>query len=233
MTRYWDVEVEADKYSYVHAAVKAGYSILTYDRLGTGLSDKPDAYSIVQAPLQLEILRKLTIMARNGDLAEAAKSHFAQHIILPNFTKFVHIGHSFGSTLTNALQARYPRLSDGAIQTAWLLSDHFGVFSQAAFGYQYARENDPNKFKDRGSGYIVTGTKNSFQQLFLAEDSLDPKLLEYGNSIKQPGTVGEGSPTELIFGLPALNFTGPQLVRESRFIVTLRCLIVALYQVEI
>ncbi|RDW65108.1 hypothetical protein BP6252_10759 [Coleophoma cylindrospora] len=207
--RYWDLELESDTYSYVRAAVKAGYSILTYDRLGTGLSDKPDAYNIVQAPLQVEILKSLTILARNGELTKAAKPHFADGLAVSNFTKIVHIGHSFGSTVTNALQAQYPELSDGAIQTSWLVNEHLGAFGQAAFGYEYARENDPMKFNDRGSGYIVVGTKNSFQQLFLAKALLDPKMLDYGNSIKQPGTVGEGAPTELIIGLPVIDFKGP------------------------
>ncbi|KAK5241614.1 hypothetical protein LTS06_012004, partial [Exophiala xenobiotica] len=64
--RYWDPELDRENQSYVEASLKAGYSILTYDRLGAGRSDHPDAYSVVQAPLELEILRQLTLMARNG-----------------------------------------------------------------------------------------------------------------------------------------------------------------------
>ena len=67
-SRYWDSKYQPEKYSYVDATLKAGYSILTYDRLGTGQSDHPDAYDVVQAPLELEILRQLTLMARNGTL---------------------------------------------------------------------------------------------------------------------------------------------------------------------
>jgi hypothetical protein len=44
-SRYWDSEYQPEKYSYVDATLKAGYSILTYDRLGTGQSDHPDAYN--------------------------------------------------------------------------------------------------------------------------------------------------------------------------------------------
>lgn len=215
LIRYWDVEIEPDTYSYVRAAVKAGYSILTYDRLGTGLSDKPDAYDIVQAPLQVDILRRLTILARNGELVKAAKPHLPRGATTPKFSKFVHVGHSFGSTITNALQAKYPELTDGAIQTGWLVNAHLGAFGQAAFGFEYARENSPKKFGDRGSGYIVPGTKSSFQQLFLAKSSLDPKMLDYGNSIKQPATVGEGTPSGVIIGLPATKFTGPLQVCQS------------------
>ena len=70
--RYWDAAVNPSEYSYVDATLAAGYSILTYDRLGTGLSDKPDGDTIVQAPLELEILPGFTQMARSGDLLKHA-----------------------------------------------------------------------------------------------------------------------------------------------------------------
>lgn len=53
---------------------------------GTGLSDKPDAYTIVQPALQIDILRQLTILARDGSLAQAAKRHFANGITVPKFS---------------------------------------------------------------------------------------------------------------------------------------------------
>jgi hypothetical protein len=66
--RYWDPMINPSEYSYVHSALSSGYSIFTYSRLGTGLSSKPSAYTTVQAPLELEILRTITIMARSGSL---------------------------------------------------------------------------------------------------------------------------------------------------------------------
>jgi hypothetical protein len=72
-SRYWDSEYQPENHSYVDATLKAGYSILTYDRLGVGQSDHPDAYSVVQAPLKLEILRQLTLIARNGTLYSLAE----------------------------------------------------------------------------------------------------------------------------------------------------------------
>ena len=49
---YWDIRYRPSNYSYVDAAVAAGYSILTYDRLGAGDSSIADAYDVLQAPLQ-------------------------------------------------------------------------------------------------------------------------------------------------------------------------------------
>ena len=44
---YWDFAA-SEEYSYVRAAADAGYTTFRYDRLGTGLSEKPaDAYKSV------------------------------------------------------------------------------------------------------------------------------------------------------------------------------------------
>jgi pimeloyl-ACP methyl ester carboxylesterase len=104
----------------VEASLKAGYSVLTYDRLGAGQSDHPDAYSIPQAPFQLEILKQITLMARNGTLystvAKACPAEKAFAGLKPP-AKVVHIGHSFGSYFTSSFIANYPSLSDGGKQT--------------------------------------------------------------------------------------------------------------------
>jgi len=78
--KYWDSDYEPENYSYVRAAVAAGYSILTYDRLGTGQSDKPDAYDVVQAPLEVEILREITLLSRAGQLGKMAQLSFSASV---------------------------------------------------------------------------------------------------------------------------------------------------------
>lgn len=118
--RYWDVEIKPDVYSYVKAAVDRGYSILTYDRLGTGNSTKADAYTMVQASAEIEIVRTLTELVRAGKLVSSAKvigSHSNDTSILNSYVpdKVVHVGHSYGSFMTSGLLARYGNMSDGAI----------------------------------------------------------------------------------------------------------------------
>ncbi|KAJ9605604.1 hypothetical protein H2200_010261 [Cladophialophora chaetospira] len=207
--RYWDVELEPENYSYVRAAIKAGYSILTYDRLGVGESDKPDAYTMVQAPIQLEILQQISLMARSGKISQLAQAQITSGVTLPKFSKFVHVGHSYGSILTSALLAKYPDSTDGAILTGFVLSPQTSKFSQSARGYQFAKELDPVKWADRGSGYITNGALYSFHTHFLAGGTFDPKLLEYGFDVRQPTTVGESRSSIAIYGLPAHNFTKP------------------------
>ena len=209
--RYWDVEEEPETYSYVLAAVRAGYSILTYDRLGTGESDKPDAYDIVQLPLQVEILKELTIMSRSGSLAAMANPQFSNGITCPSFSKVVHVGHSLGSVRTGGLLSSYPDLSDGAIETGFIVNQYSSVYKQASWGWQFAPENDPHRFGDRGSGYIVPGTASSMQQSFLSNAGgvLDPKMVDYAHEIKQPATVGVFMSTVAVAGRPAPDFRGP------------------------
>ncbi|KAM0713963.1 hypothetical protein Q7P37_010926 [Cladosporium fusiforme] len=191
-SRYWDSAYQPEKHSYVNAALQAGYSILTYDRLGVGQSDILNAYTDVQAPLELEILRQLTLMARNGTLYDKFQkptgSVFPQ-AEKPN--KVVHVGHSFGSILTSALISKYGELSDGAILTGYLLNKYFGTAGATSWAVQAPSSSCPSF--DRPSGYAVC-TKVGFQNVFFGGDpssAYTPALLEYGNSIKQPVPVGE------------------------------------------
>jgi len=173
--------------------VAAGYSILTYDRLGTGLSDKPDAYKIVQAPLELQILRQLTLMARSGSLYEFAQKQKGCPLALKKLTKpqkIVHVGHSFGSFLSSALIASYGNLSDGAIITGSIPNKEIAQVRATSFGFELARLVDPVKFK-LPSGYLVPKTASNIQTIFFHNGNFDPKLLNYANEIKQAITVGE------------------------------------------
>lgn len=105
-SRYWDAQLT--NHSYVDAALEAGYSTLAYDRLGAGKSDHPDAYRGVQGLLEVDVLRQITILAQNGTFSTKPPS------------RIVHIGHSFGSFITNAFIGTYPNLSAGAILTGFV-----------------------------------------------------------------------------------------------------------------
>ena len=200
--RYWDVSINPAEYSYVDAVLEAGYSILTYDRLGVGLSDKPDAYTVVQAPLELEILRSITQMARNGKILDHVAGTMNGTAIngsTQSFDKIIHVGHSFGSLLTTALLATYGDLSDAAVITGYVLNDHIMDVRYSELGLTYAAQNDPAIFGDRPSGYIVSGTPSAVQTGFFSTRAntttglggFDPELLDYAFSTRQPFTASE------------------------------------------
>ena len=189
--RYWDVIVNPSEYSYVQAALDNGYSILTYDRLGTGLSDKPNAYTTVQFPVEIAILSKMTELARTGTILTLAKksNHALPHV---TFEKVIHVGHSTGTFLSSAVISLFPGLSDAAVLTGLPPNKYLNALKATSIGFKRPRGSWP-------SGYIA-GDGRAFQVGFFSDrrnasgfGGFEPGLLEYGNSIQQPITVGEVS----------------------------------------
>ena len=215
-SRYWDAQPPnaGEDYSYINAALQSGYSILTYDRLGTGKSDKPDAYKVVQAPFEIEILRGLTELARNGSLYDVAQIP-GPHA---TFQKVVHIGHSYGSFVTVGLITAYGNLSDGAIATGGLPVPGVHSSGQTWAGAEYAPQNSAQLFGDAPSGYIVVGNPAAMQTGFFSTlrdntagiGGFEPHVLDYAFSIRATASVGEFTSMQnsSIIG-PALDFTGP------------------------
>ncbi|KAL2830346.1 Alpha/beta hydrolase family-domain-containing protein [Aspergillus cavernicola] len=214
--RYWDSEVHPEQYSYVDAALAAGYSILTYDRLGTGHSDKPDAYEIVQVPVEVEILKELILLARSGTLAGESRSP-SGIIQVPEFEKTVLVGHSFGSGLTIAVLAGYPDIVDGAVSTGLIPNAEFGAAGQRSFGLEYAPVSEPRRFGDRGSGYLVQGTESSVQQIFFKKGFFESEMLAYAEQIKETGTAGEFVSFATALGRPAALYSGPILFALGQY----------------
>ncbi|KAB5582906.1 hypothetical protein GE09DRAFT_284933 [Coniochaeta sp. 2T2.1] len=208
--RYWDVEINPGAYSWLDYTLGQGYSIFTYDRLGTGSSDKPDAYTIVQTDVQVEILRQLTLLLRTGKLVSSSKKLGGSNSLekyIPK--KIVHVGHSLGSICTIGLLQVNGSISDGAILTGFLPNNQLSGVSVGTWGFEYAKESDPKRFGDRGSGYLVQKTKYNVQLSFLKKGTFEPALLDYAESIKQPNSVGEFVSIGATFGTPAKDFKGP------------------------
>lgn len=132
------------EYSYVDAALKAGHSTFTWDRLGSGNSSKPDLYNIIQAPVELAVLIELTKLLRAGSVIAGTSA----------YKKFVLVDHNYGSDLTNYLMTVEPKLSDGIILTGY--SNYFGyqLPFYATTGY-LASTNQPKRFTGFSSGYIT------------------------------------------------------------------------------
>jgi pimeloyl-ACP methyl ester carboxylesterase len=190
--RAWDVQIRPEQQSYVDAAIEKGYSILTFDRIGTGQSSLPDAYDDVQPNTEIEIIAKITTLARSGKLLSAAKvvsSTNTTTVPSPNPKQIVHVGHSFGSQLIFGLLKRNGNISDGALLTGFLNSTQLGNVPVVNFEHDYAATHDPARFGRFGSGYVVLTTLNTLQKLYFTKKTLDPELLEYTEKIKQPHPV--------------------------------------------
>ncbi|KAM7199959.1 Alpha/Beta hydrolase fold [Rhypophila sp. PSN 637] len=223
--RYWDVSVEPSKYNYIDAAISKGYPVLAYDKLGCGKSDKPDGYTMVQVPSEVEVLASLTRIIRSGKLLSVSNilSNIKSTELLNKFNikpkKVLQIGHSYGSVLIQALLAKYgDELADGAILTGFLVSSQATVNNVAHFDHDYAAESDPSRFGSYGPGYIVL-VKATLQKLFFRGTSagFEKKLLDYTEKIKQPETVGVyGSEGTLSF-TPAAGYSGPVMIMAGEF----------------
>lgn len=166
----------------------------------------------MQAPVEIEILKELTKLARSGKLLEVSKikseqNHKDKHTYKPG--KVVHVGHSFGSALTIGMLSSYGELSDGAILTGFVLGSQLGSTKTSAFGLEFAPASDARRFGDRPSGYLVQGTESSVQQIFLKKGAFEPSILPYAESIKQTATVGELLSGGAPLGRPAPAFRGP------------------------
>ena len=227
--RYWDSEINPSEYSYVENAMKAGYSVLTYDRLGTGKSPKPDAYTGLSATVELEMLREISEMARSGDLMKHISS--ADIDTEQSFNKIIHVGHSYGSILTWSLLSTYPEVSDGAVLTSYILNKYVSMLRLASFGIEFAQTTDPELFGDFPSGYFVQNSAATLQSGFFSTftnettgvGGFEPELLDYAFSIRQPTGVSDWTTPALLNIGPAPGFTGPVqfMIAEFDYVVCL------------
>lgn len=184
--------------------------MLTYDRLGVGKSSKPDGHNVVQGPVEVEILKEITMLAREGKLAQFIASD--EKLFVPDFEKIVLVGHSMGSAFTIGALAEYGDIADGAVATGMIPQGKLTLTGQSAYGLVYAASNDPVRFGDRGSGYLVQGAQTDANKLFFKKGFFEPELLAYGTEIKQTGTVGEFMSMGATLMKPAPGYTGPILV---------------------
>ena len=146
---YWDI---APGYSYIDAAVQAGYSTFSYDRIGVGMSDHPDPIQVVQGPLQIEIAHALVTLIRNA-LIGGTK----------NYTNIVGVGHSAGSTVTQGVTTKYPHDFDAVILTGISNSSVYTNTAIASFDFTIANLDASGKFAGLANGYLVQPLQQGIQ----------------------------------------------------------------------
>ena len=148
---YWDI---VPGYSYVDAAVAAGYATAAYNRLGVGRSDHPDPIQVVQSPLDVEIQHVLVQALRAGKLASKAFKHA------------IGVGHSYGSIVQLAQNAKYPGDVDAAVLTGFVNELENLPYAVIANNPSIASTNNPLKFGSLPTGYLVQDTPISVQLPF-------------------------------------------------------------------
>ncbi|KAJ5179483.1 hypothetical protein N7492_002693 [Penicillium capsulatum] len=195
---YWNLPFNNYNYSYVDYALSRGYHTFAYDRLGIGNSSHGDPKNEIQTALEVESLMQITRRIRNGTIAEIRKKP----------SKIIHVGHSFGSVQTYVLTDKYPDLSDGIVLTGYALNATFMPYFLAGSTLQQAKSG-PNG-QNYKPGYLSAGTLANTEYAFFNPGNFDPEILEFGDKIKQPVTVGE---LLTIGSIPKQSkFSGPVLI---------------------
>lgn len=126
-------------------------------------------------------------------------------------SKLVHVGHSFGSSLSNALIATTPQLSDAAILTGIAYNGtQFGTVLES-FGLRIATGQAPGKWTGRDNGYLTWVDAPANAVAFYKGGSYDKEVLWYSENNKQPIAIIEFL-TLATLPAAALAFTGPTMV---------------------
>lgn len=212
---YWNFPIMPQNYSYSMLANDMGYSTFAIDRLGTGNSSHPMS-SVVQTATHVEIVRQLTMMLRNGSLTNTTHD------------TIVHVGHSYGSAISNALVAQYPTISDGLVLTGYSAKAPGLSLFFAGSDLQIASQAYPDRFgsgmlkmvnstsgtttnvsKNLDNGYLITSNAAADQLLFFDTPYFDEAVLEAAERTKQTVTVAEGL---TIGNSMAPKFAGPVYV---------------------
>ncbi|KAJ7641607.1 Alpha/Beta hydrolase protein [Roridomyces roridus] len=180
---YWDPTFEGgDKYSLLHAAVSTGYSVFHYDRLGTGNSTKADPHTVVQFPVQVEILASLTRLLLQPN------STYTMDVSIKSA---VHFGHSYGSYITAALASAHPELTQAISLSGY--SGVFDFFNILIAGWQsrVAALLDPARWGHLPHGYVTPVDLHADSYLEFKAPYFDHRVAEWGFSVKSPYAVGE------------------------------------------
>ncbi|EXJ91975.1 hypothetical protein A1O3_00525 [Capronia epimyces CBS 606.96] len=202
---YWDFYLPGTpddaQYSYINRVTAAGYSTLSWNRLGIEPSTIPDPYRELQSLVELAVLTSLTTLVRAGKIAQ-----------VPQPQKVVHVGHSWGSILSNALAAVAPGLSDGLVLTGYSHLVTYQNLFIADTSFHIASQNQPDRFPNQtySTGFLTWPDKYANQFSFLLYPYFDPVVLDRAEETKYPFTVGEFL-TAATLPLEAPQFQGPVL----------------------
>lgn len=187
MQEYWsginfDNTTFAGQYSWVHHATSQGYSTLAIDNLGNGQSDHPDPISVVQLPLQLEVIRAVISSLRHGDRLDS------------KFDKVVFVAHSYGSLIARAMATLYPGKGAGA--DAYILtasSTNLQGFQAAGglFKPRAASVVTPSKFGHLLPAYVQILPSSLRETVYSLPEDYDSAMLYLDTEQPHVFAVGE------------------------------------------
>jgi pimeloyl-ACP methyl ester carboxylesterase len=205
---YWHFTgrgVAESDYSYVYAAASRGFSTFRYDRLGTGLSERPnDGINVVQAATEVAILLAFAKMAKTTTQLGAQK-----------WGRTVIVGHSYGSAQAQALsRIAPPTLVDGLLLTGFSINTTGLPLYLLGANYLIASQKDPQRYGGGHSSsldWLITGSQAGAQIPFLYSPSVSVAAQQLFLQSEQPVTLGAFFTLSSIIA-PSPDFRGPVMV---------------------
>ncbi|KAH8807991.1 hypothetical protein F5884DRAFT_900289 [Xylogone sp. PMI_703] len=183
----------SDKYNWPLFATNQGYYTLTLESLGHGENpDRPDPYTIVQGPLQVEINHQILSAIRND----------ASNPLRKTFDKIVLVAHSYGSSVGVSLLGGHPADVEAFVMTGW--STSLSLDATLALNFVPAVAD---RLAGLDKGYVSQATEKSRQNGFYV-GNFDPAVPF--KDFAGADTVGVAELLSLPGGLtPAANYDRP------------------------
>ncbi|KAI2470768.1 alpha/beta-hydrolase [Annulohypoxylon bovei var. microspora] len=201
---YWNPTFEnSEKYNFVKAAVAAGYSVLSYDRIGVGSSSKVNAISDAQFQVEAAVLDSLVDYGRKVVKA----------------TKVALVGHSYGSYLTVAAAASKTTAIDAIVLTGFAGGFTYFTPFLAGSGFRVARHSNPLRWGSLDPGYLTSVDLYAETYVYFGqEQDFERRAAEWSHYVgSEPFAVGE---LPSLLASSPLNFaaiTAPVLVLQGQF----------------
>ncbi|EJD50747.1 cytochrome P450 [Auricularia subglabra TFB-10046 SS5] len=196
---YWLWPQQPEKYNYGLLANARGYPVLAYDRLGDGLSERPDGRTVVQTALEIAIGVQIVQRARAGTL----------HKSLQGFRKVVQVGHSLGSVVTNGVIAKDPGALDGIVLTSYTHTPSRTFDLVNVLGLEAARKAVPLRFGLLPESYMTNkNATGKAEAEYGPAGSFDRNVLLFDEATRDTLTWGELQTLVSEIAGPVVGFTG-------------------------
>ena len=190
------------KYSWTKAMNRNGYSTLAVDKLGSGVSSRPDPVYDVQLPLQMETVHSLIMQIKTGNAG------------IPIPSKFIFVGHSSGSILGADLAQTHPDDVDAVVLTGYTAGGASNKGGIPSYHYLPAAISAPSRFPSslNYGCYLLINSEVNRTSAFYYENHYDPDIPHLDYLTQGPQPIGEGfnlgPPTQPSFKGKVLVVTG-------------------------
>jgi pimeloyl-ACP methyl ester carboxylesterase len=190
--RYWDIRDPngTNRYSFVKAALAAGYATVAVDRIGIGQSSHPPSAQL-DIGQNVNVTHQLVQALRSGDIAWPGPDG--------SFDKVVLVGNSLGS-VTSFLEASQFQDVDGLVLTG---ATHRPRAAAAAFLLsQLEPANQLFRFRHLDPGYLTTRAGSRDDLFYAPSTAFDSRVVLADELTKETVTLPEFATAIASLALP-------------------------------